>query len=74
MFSTYCSFRGLAGSKEINTTVARVRGKLLLEGDNRTRMRAIYHWQQVRHRNSFFFTLPTLGTHDSQQNTGTHRL
>lgn len=53
--SPYCSFRGLAGSKEINTTVAQVRGKLLMEGDKRTRMRVIYQWQQVRHRNSLFF-------------------
>uniref|UniRef100_K1RDU8 VWFA and cache domain-containing protein 1 n=1 Tax=Magallana gigas TaxID=29159 RepID=K1RDU8_MAGGI len=47
---------GLAGSKEINTTVAQVRGKLLLEGDNRTRMRAIYQWQQIAALNSILAT------------------
>ncbi|XP_065940596.1 VWFA and cache domain-containing protein 1 isoform X3 [Magallana gigas] len=42
---------GHAGSKEINTTVAQVRGNLLMEGDKRTRMRVIYQWQQIKETN-----------------------
>ncbi|XP_061186991.1 VWFA and cache domain-containing protein 1-like [Saccostrea echinata] len=38
---------GNAGSKEINTTFTQVRGNLLMEGDKRTIIHAVYQWEPI---------------------------